>query len=109
MLAPPAISHAGSTFFVDPAAGSFRLFRRDGPVAAVDLAPLQQSAAIRPGTAVNRLELSCAGSTISASINGVQVATAQDSAYRGGGMWFGTGTAGSAGEVRFDNLVVTQR
>lgn len=94
--------------FVDLAERSFRLSRRDSSSSTVDLVALQPTAALRPGNQVNRLELSCAGNAISASINGTRVATSQDAAYTRGQMWLGAGNAG-LGELRFDNLAITQR
>ena len=67
---------------------------------------------IRSGNETNRVELTCAGSTISARVNGEEVVSAQDATYVNGALKFGTGTfAGRSGtlEARFDNLVVTQR
>lgn len=95
-------------FFVNPETRTFRLFRRDSATGFADLAPLQPSAAIRRGTAVNRLQITCAGDTISASINGLEVASVQDATYPAGRMWFGTGTTGALGDLRFDNLVISQ-
>lgn len=67
--------------------------------------------AVRPGIEWNRMELTCQGSTISASVNGVQVASVQDSSFERGGMHIGaaSGSATLLVEARFDNLVVTQR
>ncbi|MBM2812523.1 MAG: hypothetical protein HW416_3282 [Chloroflexi bacterium] len=67
----------------------------------------QSSSAIRTGDAVNRIELHCVGSTISAVINGTQVGSAQDPTYTRGRMALEVGGSGTTG--RFDNLVVTQR
>lgn len=95
-------------FFVNPETRTFRLFRRDSATGFADLAPLQPSAAVRRGNVVNRLQLTCAGDTISASINGVEVASVQDATYSAGRMWFGIGTTGAIGDLRFDNLVISQ-
>jgi len=56
---------------------------------------------------MNRIELTCVGATITASINGTQVAAVQDITYATGRHFIGVNGAGSTG--RFDNLVVTQR
>ena len=72
----------------------------------------QASRAIRGGGQANRLELSCAGDTITARVNDVIVASVHDSTYTSGGMWIGAARfSDSPGtvEARFDNLVVTQR
>ena len=94
-----------------PGSGEFALGRFDqGQYTA--LFPQQPSAAIRRGEASNHLELGCAGSTISASINSTEVASVQDSTYGEGQVLFGARVyAGSGGliEARFDNLVLTQR
>lgn len=95
-------------FFVNPETRTFRLFRRDSATGFADLAPLQPSAAIRRGNAVNRLQITCAGDTISASINGLEVASVRDGTYSTGRMWFGTGTTGVLGDLRFDNLLIRQ-
>ena len=94
-----------------PTETSFSLTRWDRDKEVI-LAGWQQSTAIRPGIAVNRLELTCAGDTISATINGTQVLSVQDTQHRTGGMWIGVdpGAADPAvAEARFANLTVTQR
>ena len=95
---------------VEPARGVFRLVREDGERDTF-LQRDRASAAIRRGNESNRLELTCAGSTITASVNGTVVATAQDTTYRSGPLVFGVGARADnlTSEARFDNLVVTQR
>ena len=99
-------------FSVETASGHFTLNRSDsgGLIALVDW---QTSPAIRRGNEWNRLELTCAGTTIAASVNGTQVASVQDATYPYAGLlWFGAGTFANTGltvEARFDNLVVTAR
>jgi hypothetical protein len=96
---------------VDPAQGRFALFRRDNE-SRVALVDWQQSAPVKRNNAVNRLELNCVGDTITAFVNGVQVATKQDSTYKSGAFWIGAGSfteSPNTVEGRFDNLVVTQR
>lgn len=64
---------------------------------------------IRAGNAANRLELSCAGTTIAASVNGKGLASVEDTTLSRGDHAIGAGTfAGVEGtvEARFDNLVV---
>jgi hypothetical protein len=97
-------------FTVIPADGVFLLQRADS-AAGVALVGRTQSAAIRAGNATNRLELSCIGTTISAKINGTEVASVQDGTHTSGRVSIGAGPFGGAGAVdaRFDNLVVTQR
>ena len=95
---------------VGPANGAFVLSRWDG-AKETPLVPAQLSPAIRRGNETNRLELACAGDTISATINGTPVASAQDGAYREGGMWIGAEETPSppVAEARFVNLTVVQR
>jgi hypothetical protein len=95
---------------VQPATGQFELVRwdagRDRP-----LQNWQPSDAIRRGNDVNRLELSCAGSTIAARINGVPVIAVQDATYLGGRLWISCDDLEGLDvtvEARFDNLIVTQ-
>jgi len=90
---------------VSPVKQTFRLARFDA-TKNVTLAS-QTSTAIHLGDAVNRLELSCVGPTISASINGTPVASVQDATYTSGQTLFGLNGGGST--ARFDNLVVTQQ
>lgn len=70
------------------------------------------SPVIRQGNRSNRIELSCAGSTITAIINGTRVSVAQDSTHQGGAWGIGAGLFGNVlvGTLaaRFDNLVITQ-
>ena len=96
---------------VDPELGEFALLRTDNDQ-IVELKASTESPAIRRGNASNRLELTCSGTTIAASINGVQVASVQDSTYREGEMWIATFPYADVHvpvEARFDNLVVMQR
>lgn len=67
------------------------------------------SEAIRPPSEPNHVELSCAGTTIAATINGVPVASVEDSGYASGSMLILLGTSSGTADVRFDNLVVTGR
>lgn len=103
---------------VQPAVGRFRLYRFDGEssVTLVDgLSPaVPPSSAINRGEAVNRLELSCVGNTITASVNGTTVGTAMDDTYVEGEIRIHAGiTMASqpgpmrAADARFSNLVVT--
>jgi hypothetical protein len=95
---------------VEPGTGFFRLVREDGMRDTL-LVNMRRSTAINRGLAVNRLELTCSGTTITGSINGVQVVSMQDSTYRSGPLTIGVGAraAGLTSEARFDNLTVTQR
>jgi hypothetical protein len=97
-------------FVVVPAVRQFALLRMDDEQ-SVPLASMQESAAINPGEAPNRLELRCAGSTIAAAVNGTPLTSVQDATYQHGRMWFGASSfvgVRVAAEGRFDNLVVTE-
>ncbi len=102
---PPVRAYA---FVLRPDLRSFRLARLD-PGSSVVLADWQPSASILRGNETNRVELRCAGSTISATVNGVPVVSVSDSTYQGGGFALVVAAAGSAADVRLDNLIVTQR
>jgi hypothetical protein len=96
----------GYVFGIRPEIGRFLLARAQP---SGSLTPLvdQPSTAINRADAFNRLELTCSGSTITAAVNGVTVATVQDTTFTSGALRFGVG--GSGATARFDNLVVTQR
>jgi len=95
---------------VEPGTGVFRLVREDGGRDTF-LRNDRVSPAIRRGSESNRLELTCAGGTITAAINGTVVATVQDSTYTTGPLVIGVGarSSGLTSEARFDNLTVTRR
>lgn len=96
---------------VGPGGGSFVLSRWEGGREIVLVQP-QPSAALRRGAETNRLELSCAGDTIAATINGTEVAVAHDTTFRTGGMWIGveeTPNNPPVTEARFAGLTVVQR
>jgi hypothetical protein len=62
------------------------------------------------GSVNNRFELSCVGSQISLSVNGVQVASVTDGSYTDGGFWVGALARDYENvSARMGNLVVTQR
>jgi hypothetical protein len=113
-------------FSVEPDTGRFQLSRVGADGDATALAGGETPGAILPGSATNRLALTCAGDSISASVNDVQVASISDPGGGApvGGMWIGVGTAGGATsgvnggptgpsnatvEARFDSLVVRQQ
>ncbi|MGD9893470.1 MAG: DUF4397 domain-containing protein [Dehalococcoidia bacterium] len=95
---------------VEPGAGVFRLVREDG-TRDVFLRRDRVSPAIHRGNERNRLEITCAGNTITAAINGTVVTTVLDSTYGSGSLVIGVGAraSGLTSEARFDNLVVTAR
>ena len=101
----------GYRLIVYPATGRFALLRYDQDN-VTPLADWQLSAAIQPGAFTNHVELSCSGTTISAAINGVEVASLQDSTYSEGSLIIGTTYFGPTPltiEARFDNLVLLER
>lgn len=91
---------------INPVAGTYILSRLDDGRSqrAFNWTP---SPAINQGTAVNRLELTCAGGAISASVNGQHLATVEDWSYGSGspGLFVGT-PAETTAEVRFRNFTV---
>jgi len=112
---------AGSQYrlSVRPTLHEFQLNRYTNGT-AVGLIGTLTSSAIRDGSQTNRLELTCQGTAIEASINGVQLVSLSDPEYSAGGLWMGAGQVpptgsgsataiGSPIAVRFTNLVVTQR
>ena len=105
-----ATGNRGYRLRVEPGTGVFRLVREDGGRDTF-LRSDRVSPAIHRGSQTNRLELTCAGSTITAAINGTVVASVQDSTYTTGPLVIGVGarSSGLTSEARFDNLVVTQR
>ncbi len=100
----------GYRFEVDPQNQVFNLTRWSSGKATDLVAENSPAPALIKG-AVNGLALTCAGGTISASINGVRVASVQDASYDSGRFWLGTDwTTGKRGslEAYFGNLVVTR-
>jgi hypothetical protein len=93
---------------VQPGDRQFRIERRDRGI-PTPLVDWRVSNAVRPGTQVNQLELSCVGSTISAVINGESVASVEDATYPTGRMELGVFAPSTALEARFDNLRVFDR
>ncbi len=99
----------GYLLLVNPHDGlvSLQLRQPGGNVALVDW---QAAPSLQRDNLDNRLELSCAGTSISALVNGFQALAAQDATYASGRMSIGVGSwdrGPAAG--RFDNLVISQR
>jgi hypothetical protein len=89
-----------------PASGQFALSNFDG-YRWVHLVPFRSSEVIRRGHASNHLELTCVGSTITARINGTEVASTQDGTYGSG--YVAVVVSRDEGiplAARFDNLIV---
>lgn len=103
-------TESGYWSLIDPGSQRFWLGRSDSGEDTLLTRP-SFAAAIHGGNESNRLELTCAGSTISLAINGVQAATVQDETYREGRLALQVGAfSESTGtvEAHFDDLVVTQ-
>lgn len=110
VLACRTTGDTGYRLAVRPNTGSYFLARRE-PNRQVLLAS-GESTAIERGNSTNRIELSCAGGTLTITINGRQVAQVQDNTFLSGTLSIGASSEigiRSVTEVRFDNLVVTQR
>lgn len=93
---------------ISPDVRQFELQRNDRG-GRVSLSGRQPSGAVNGGDAWNRLQLSCIGSTITAWVNGQQVASVEDTSYTSG--QHAVGIIGPVGpqpraEARIDNLVV---
>jgi predicted dienelactone hydrolase len=114
-------SGAQYTLDVRPAAGDFAIQRWlfipsliPWTTGGQHLVLPKSSPAIRLGGATNRVELSCRGTTITARINGVTVASVSDNTLQEGRMVLAVRqSAGNAGPsarpiARFSNLVITQ-
>ncbi len=111
-LACRAGSNGHYRLIIEPNRGIFRLIRRTGDSEAVDLVPEKESPAIRRGNGANHVDFTCNASTITIAINGTEVASVQDSTHTSGGMWIAGGVytgKRQTSDVRFDNLVATQR
>jgi len=96
--------------YVDPDGGRFWLARWDEGSETL-LTARTSSAAIARGNDTNHLELTCAGSLITPSVNGTEVANVVDSTYEEGGMAIGASVftaSRNTVDARFDNLVVYQ-
>jgi serine/threonine protein kinase len=101
---------SGYRLTVTPASGQVAISRVDGGTSAPLISPVDGSSLLR-NQVTNRIELICAGTEISARINGADLASAQDATYQQGGLGIGAG-ADAGGpptvEAHFRNLVVTR-
>jgi hypothetical protein len=108
--AADGVSSAAYRLLVEPDARHVVLFRIDGDESVV-LAEERRVRDVNRGDDVNRIELSCVGETIGASVNGEVVLTAEDDTYAEGAVSLGlevaVDTPGPA-EARWDNLEVRQ-
>lgn len=81
----------------DPQRGTVQLMRGDAP-------------GINKGTGKNHLELSCGSDRIVLSANGTELTSIRENSSAKGSVYLGYWLdKGGTGEVRFNNLVVTQR
>lgn len=100
-------NNGGYGLAVTPAAGGqFLLSRIDTDGQRVPLAGWRQSPVINRENDWNHLELTCAGDTLTAAINGVELARAQDGTYAQGRIAIGASANSETVEARFDNLLV---
>lgn len=96
------------TLSLKPTDGALALTRWDDGEPVV-LAEEIRDDLVALGDGVNRLELACVGSTITAIVNGEQALAVEDDTYASGGFFIGAGVeAGEDGivEARWDNLEV---
>jgi serine/threonine protein kinase len=104
-----ATANSGYRFSVVPATGQVALSRVDGGNATALAGPLDASNLLR-NQVTNRIELGCVGPALAGRINGTEVISAQDGAYRQGGLFIAAG-ADTGGpptvEAHFRNLVVS--
>jgi hypothetical protein len=102
-------ANSGYRFSVVPASGQAAISRVDGGAATALVGPVDASALLR-NQVTNRIELSCVGGNLNGRINGTEIASAQDGAYRQGGLLIAAG-ADTGGpltvEAHFRNLMVT--
>jgi len=96
---------------LDPSKGTVSLARASG-VQTVQLVPPEPSSAIKRDNQSNHLRLVCSGGTITGSVNGVQVATAQDTTYQTGRVGLFAGVYNDAlpatVDARFRAFLITQ-
>lgn len=97
----------GYSLYISPGNGDAGIMRRDGgtPITLAD----NMSTAVHMGTGVNHATLLCSGDSITAWVNGHQVASVRDSHYASGRQWIGVGVfLGQQGVVaaEFDNFVI---
>lgn len=70
---------------------------------------MQPSSAVTGGTTVNRLRVTCSGSTLSLEVNGQLLQTVEDQSFTEGQAGLFAGEFSDTGlEIRFDNLLITR-
>jgi len=103
----PGSRLSGYVAIVLPAAGSLRLYRYDDGE-ATPMTDIINAPAMRRGNATNRVELGCAGPTISASVNGTRAVAVGDGSYQQGALLISASANRATAQARLDNLAVTQ-
>lgn len=99
---------SGYFLAVTPALGQFSLSRLDAGDPTV-LVGSQGSPAVERGSKSNHLELTCAGDTVTARINGTEVASILDGRYSiGAVMLFAGRDRALSVEARFRDLIVSE-
>lgn len=97
-------------FILYPATGVFRFSRWDKGVET--LLAMRPAPSAKLGNEMNRIHFRCAGTTITAWVNDVEVTSIEDGTHQQGWMWIGAGHVSSdtpaATEARFDNLFVRE-
>ncbi len=82
---------------------------KEGKIVHLSGPDFQHSDSIQPGHATHRLSAACAGSTLTLSDNGTQLATTTDSDFRDGLAGLIAGSFDDTPvDVRFDNLNIVQ-
>ncbi len=101
----------GYELIIQPDSRAFGLWRWDSSGNGIPLESGIGVVAINPDAETNHLELRCIGNTISASINGTEVARKSDATATAGTASLSvgvlSGVPSGASEARFDNLVIT--
>jgi hypothetical protein len=101
----------GYWFVVLPSTSSVALLRAEAGQ-RTPIVDIQPASAVHSGNETNHIELDCTGSTITASVNGTQVLSTQESMYSVGFSSLGTGPAipnvpSVASDVRWSSLSTT--
>ncbi len=102
-------SGTGYMVEVHPDTGRANIWRYDGN-SVENLATVTDTSVVHLGSANNRIEIICQGSTISGVVNGQTLLTAQDSTYTSGNVFIGAGKNSDTTDLLlagFDNLSVT--
>jgi len=101
----------GTGYMVEahPDTGRVNIWRYD-PDTVANLATVVDTTNVHLGSANNRIEISCQGSTISGMVNGQVLVTAQDATYTSGSVFIGAGKDSTTTDLLltgFDNLSIT--